>query len=325
VRRPARPPVLLVGLIPAGAAAEPDWSPIEYREGTGCGLFSSSRPTGASRPWAVLAILGVLVLVATALGGPPVRVAAHRGGAALWPENSLLAFRNAIALGVDLLETDVHLTADGEVVVLHDPTLERTTTGRGAVRDTRLADLAPLRLRAADGSVTGESIPTLAQVLELLGPARSVELLLEIKVDAAGQRYPGIEDKTLALVRGRGLLERTPIMGFQPETVRRVRELDPAARTVLLVTRGRVERERADPAEAVRLAREAGAAWLGINHRLLDAGVAAAARTAGIGVAAWTVNQEADIRRVVDLGVGIVISDRPDLALRLAGRPAGKP
>lgn len=267
----------------------------------------------------LLALAAIVVGVNTVAGGA-VKIAAHRGGALLWPENSLLAYRNAIALGADLLETDIHLTADDEAVVLHDPTLERTTTGRGAVRETRLADLAPLRLRGADGATTTEPIPTLTQLVDLVAGAPRVGLLLEIKVDPGGRRYPGIEEKALALVRGRGLLERTWIMGFQAETVRRVRELDPAARTVLLVARGRTERERASPAEAVSLTQAAGAGWLGINHRLLDADVVAAARRAGISVAAWTVNQEPDIRRVLDLGVDVVISDRPDLALRLAGR-----
>ena len=69
------------------------------------------------------------------------RLAAHRGGARLWPENSLRAFREALALGVDLLELDVHLSADGEVVVIHDPTLDRTTTGTGPVVDRTAAEL----------------------------------------------------------------------------------------------------------------------------------------------------------------------------------------
>jgi glycerophosphoryl diester phosphodiesterase len=276
----------------------------------------------------VIGALGVVMiaaaLAASAMGGGAVQVAAHRGGALLWPENSLLAFRGALALGVDWLELDVHLTADDEVVVLHDPTLERTSTGRGAVRDMPLAALASVRLRAADGAATDEPVPTLAQVLDLLGPARA-GLLLEIKVDAGRRRYPGIEERCLALLRARGLLDRTLVMAFEPETVRRVGELEPAARTVLLVSRGRTQRERADPAAAVQLAREAGAAWLGINHRLLDATVVAATRQAGVSLAAWTVNQEADIRRVLELGVDLVISDRPDLALRLAGRPARTP
>jgi glycerophosphoryl diester phosphodiesterase len=263
--------------------------------------------------------MAAVVLGVGAVSGGGVQVAAHRGGALLWPENSLLAFRSALALGADWLETDVHLTADGQVVVLHDPTLERTTTGRGAVHDVPLAGLSTLRLRAADGTPTDEPVPTLAQVLEVLAGARA-GLLLEIKVDGAGRRYPGIEEACLALVRARGLLGRTLVMAFQADTVRRVRELEPAARTVLLVGRGRTQRERADAAEAVRLAREAGAAWLGINHRLLDPAVVAAAREAHVAVAAWTVNQEPDIHRVLELGVDLVISDRPDLALRLTGR-----
>ena len=78
-------------------------------------------------------LAGLLVLVALespAGSGPATLIAAHRGGAALWPENSLLAFREALALGVDALEFDLHMTADGEVVVLHDPTLDRTSTAR---------------------------------------------------------------------------------------------------------------------------------------------------------------------------------------------------
>src|SRR5207244_5808354 len=85
------------------------------------------------------------------------RIAAHRGGAALWPENSLLAFRNAIALGSDLLEFDVHLAAGGAVAVIHDATLERTTDGRGPVASMTAADLRRRGLTAPGGAATGES------------------------------------------------------------------------------------------------------------------------------------------------------------------------
>jgi glycerophosphoryl diester phosphodiesterase len=268
---------------------------------------------------AVALLLALLPLGTSIAGGPAALVAAHRGGAALWPENSLLAFRSALALGVDALEFDLHLTADGEVVVLHDPTLDRTSTGNGSVRDLKLANLADIRLKTREGAVTGERVPTFAQVLDLVAPT-SAEILPEIKVDANRQRYDGIEEKVLALIRARGLMARTTIQAFQVETIRRVRELEPKARTMLLVARGDVERDRARPAEAVRRARELGATDLGMNHRLLDADVMSAARAAGIRVSAWTVNEEADIRRMIDLGVDVVMSDRPDLAKRLTGR-----
>jgi glycerophosphoryl diester phosphodiesterase len=264
--------------------------------------------------------LVALVVAVTAEAGSAVQIAAHRGGALLWPENSVRAFRNALALGADLLEIDVHLTSDGEVVVIHDPTLERTSTGTGAVGAARLADLSHVRLRARDGAVTDEPVPTLAQVLDLLRPAFA-ELLLEIKVDAARQPYAGIEEKTLALVSAKGLRERTVVMAFEPDTLRRVRALDAGLRTTMLVSRSRVERERATPATIVGWATEVGATSLGVDHRILDAALVTAARQAGLRLAAWTVNAEPDIRRVLGHGVDIVISDRPDLALLLTGRP----
>ncbi|MBI1735609.1 MAG: glycerophosphodiester phosphodiesterase [Candidatus Rokubacteria bacterium] len=274
------------------------------------------------RDWCRAAVLGVLGagMRARAASSAPAKrplVAAHRGGALLWPENSLTAFRNALGLGVDFLETDVHLTSDGEVVIVHDATLDRTTTGSGPVRAAALGDLARLRLRGADGAPTGDGVPTLGTVLDLM-PGHRTELLLEIKVGADGQRYPGIEEKALALVKARGLLARTLVMGFHAPTVRRIRELEPATRTVLLVGRARIDRQGASFADAVRWTVDAGANVVGIQHTALDASVVSAARAAGLRVAAWTVNEEPDLRRAVELGVDVVISDRPDLALRLA-------
>src|SRR5262245_65109281 len=101
----------------------------------------------------------------------PTRYVAHRGGAAQWPENSLTAFRNAIGLGARVLELDVHLAGDGTVAVIHDPTLDRATSGHGPVGRATAADLARVRLRGRDGSFTDDHVPTLDEVLALAGPA----------------------------------------------------------------------------------------------------------------------------------------------------------
>jgi glycerophosphoryl diester phosphodiesterase len=220
---------------------------------------------------------------------------------------------------VDLVETDVHLTADGEAVVIHDPTLDRTTTGQGPVRDLRRPALAALRLRGLDGQPTQEPLPTLRQLLALLRPARA-GLLLEIKVGPDRRPYPGIEEAVLALLAETGLAPRTRVMAFEPETLARIRALDPGIETVWLVSRRTLEVAGRSAAEIVPWAVQAGVRHLGIEHRLLDERIAAAARSAGLGVGAWTVNEEADIRRVVALGVDVVITDRPDLALRVLGR-----
>ena len=209
-----------------------------------------------------------------------------------------------------LVETDAHMTSDGEIVVIHDPTLDRTTMGRGAISELATTDVTAARLKDRAGRTTDERVPTLAQLLDLLAPQRA-QLLLEIKVDARNRRYPGIEEKALALLRSRRMAERTLVMAFEPETVARVRELDPAIRTVLLVGRRQGARDAVQQATALR------ANVIGYDFRLLDADLVAATRTAGLKVAAWTVNEETDIRRIVGLGVDVVISDRPDLALRL--------
>ena len=247
----------------------------------------------------------------TSVTGLAILVAAHRGGALLWPENSLLAFGNALGLGVDAVETDVHMTSDGEIVVIHDPTLDRTTTARGAIAGLTSAEVTAARLKDRAGRTTDERVPTFAQLLDLLAPGRA-QLLLEIKIDARGTRYPGIEEKALALLRARRMAERTLVMAFEPETVRRVRELDPAIRTVALVWR------RQGVRASVRQALALGASAIGYDFRHLDADRVAATRKAGLMVGAWTVNEESDIRRVIELGVDVVISDRPDVALRLA-------
>src|SRR6476661_6646909 len=114
-----------------------------------------------------------------------ISILGHRGGAALWPENSLAGFRNAIALGVDAVELDVHCSRDGEIMVIHDNTLERTTHGTGFVQDRTSAELAMTRLRDTD-----EAVPTLEAVLDVFEPG-STELFVELKTDAGGRAYPG--------------------------------------------------------------------------------------------------------------------------------------
>ncbi len=265
-----------------------------------------------------LVALSVLSAGAGLAQGPP-QIAAHRGGAALAPENSLRAFRQALALGVDYLEFDLHMTRDGEVVVIHDATLDRTTTGRGAVRDVTRAELGAARLRARDGSVTDEPVPTFAELLALAAPS-GVGILPEIKAAPGREPYEGLEEKVLALLRLHAMLGRTTVQAFESRTIVRLRVLEPGVKTMLLVGRGRVEHERAAPRDAVRWAKALGATDLGMDHHLIDAGVVVAAQTAKIRLSAWTVNEPADLRRMADLGVDVVMTDDPELAQRLFGR-----
>ncbi len=255
----------------------------------------------------------------------------HRGGAALWPENSLTAFRNALALGARILELDVHLTADGEVAVIHDPTLERTSDGRGSIARCTAADLRRARLRDAGGALTDDCVPILDEVLALAMPT-GVTLLVEVKtpgpavryerrvgrvVAAPGPRYEGLEKRVLGLLDAAGLAQRSFIMAFNPAVLTEIRALAPAQPTALLVDREHVAESGARSTETVAWAMEAQANFLGLHHTLCDAEVVEAARAAGIAVGVFTVNDEEAMRRLAGFGVDVIISDRADLVARL--------
>jgi glycerophosphoryl diester phosphodiesterase len=265
------------------------------------------------------------------VGGRP-RFAAHRGGAALWPENSLAAFAGALALGIDLLELDVHLSADGEVVVIHDPTLERTTEGTGTVRAQPAAALRRLRLRGRDGALGEDRVPLLDDVLGLAARA-GVELLVELKGpafsvryarDAAGQLqtvpgplYEGLEARVLARLAAADMTARAAVMAFNPAVLATVRTLAPAQRTTLLVARDHVERAAARAVDTVEWAVRLGVTDLGLEHTLIDSDVVEAAHARGLVLGAWTANDEGALRRLATLGVDLITTDRPDLAVRI--------
>lgn len=263
----------------------------------------------------VAAVLGTAAATAQGMIAPV--FAAHRGGALLWPENSLLAFRNALALRADYLELDVHVTRDGEVVVIHDPTLDRTTTGTGPVRERTLAELQALRLKDRSGAVIEEGVPTLEQVV-MLAAAGKRQMLLEIKVDERRQRYPGVEEKVFAILDRHRFTPFAIVMAFEAETWRRVRQLRPDARAGALYSARMLPSMAVEP--ELEALRQAGVTFVGLNQALVNAEVAKQVRLAGLTLGVWTVNERDAIARFINEGVGVVITDRPDLAKELLGR-----
>lgn len=261
------------------------------------------------------AVLGTVTAAAPDMIAP--LFAAHRGGAALWPENSLLAFGNALALGADYLELDVHLSRDGQVMVIHDATLERTTTGSGPVRERTAAELGALFLKDRSGAVTAEPVPTLDQVVALAAAGKR-QMLLEIKTDEQKRRYPGIEEKVFAVLDRHRFTPFAIVMSFEAETWRRVHQLRPDARV------GALYSARMLPATGIELElqslHQAGVTFVDLEQRMVTAGIARQARLAGLTLGVWTVNERDAIERFVGHGVGVVITDRPDLAKAVLGR-----
>ena len=245
---------------------------------------------------------------------PKPEIVAHRGGAGLWPENSLTAFREVRSLQVDQVEMDVHLTADGELAVIHDPLLDRTTNAQGPIRArTRgeLKGISPIGL--------AEGVVFLDEALDLLAPT-GLRLQIEIKIDQNGKRYSGIEEKTIAAVRERGLLDRVIFGSFQPETVVRLRELAPETTRCGFVG-SRAAQKAGGVVPATRIMADAGARYIGFQHTIANKEALDAARDLGLSVGVWTVNDRADLDRWVRQPVDFITTDRPDLAL--AARDGG--
>ncbi len=159
---------------------------------------------------------------------------AHRGVSGEAPENTLAAFKAAAESGAHGIELDVQLTKDGQIVVIHDETIDRTTNGTGYVKD-----MAWEQLRTYDAgswfhpSFQGESIPSLEEVLDVV-TAHHDSMIINIELKNDQIDYPQLEEKVLELLNEKGMIEQTIISSFNPESLKRVRELDPDIETGFL-------------------------------------------------------------------------------------------
>jgi len=226
---------------------------------------------------------------------------AHRGASGRAPENTHAAFAAALDLGAEAIELDCQLSADGELVVIHDETLDRTTDGRGPVGDRSAAELARLDAGSWFGSeFRGERIPRLPDVLAQLRD--HVTLNIEIK---SARDLGLIEPKLAALIAAERAAEWVVFSSFHPEGVRNMRAAAPWARLGVLCDR--------DPLpDGLALAIELGAELLIPGRRWVDGRVVAAAHAHGLDVWVWTVNEPGEMRRLIALGVDAIFSDYPE-------------
>lgn len=244
----------------------------------------------------------------------------HRGARNIWAENGLTGFREVLRLGVAGVEFDIHPSADGELVVIHDPTLDRTTEGQGPVVARNAAELTRIALK--DGG--GDRIPLLEQVLDILAPA-GIELHIEIKVDAAGKPYPRLERQALEAVARRALGKRAVLTSFAPEVLAELRRLAPEQR--LLASINLPSAEKLGGVEAALRRFEAlGVELIAVEKTLLAERLAFFLdRVGGPRLVAWVVNEPPDIERWLAAPIGAITSDRPDrvIAAMTRDRPVG--
>lgn len=236
-----------------------------------------------------------------------VEIIGHRGAPRYAPENTLPSFENAIALGADRLECDVHLTYDGEPVVIHDETLERTTNGAGRVGDFTLAELR--KLNAGAGAV----IPTLGDYIAI-GQQHNVGLLIELK---SPHLYPGVEERVLADLEAANYLHRTILQSFDFDSLRRLRQLRPTAKLGALY--GLSLDTTWPPADADFVCPPA-------ELVALNPGLVRTAHQQGRGVFCWFNTPASDTvllhRFLLAFGVDGLITDDPQVACQALRRPA---
>jgi len=239
-------------------------------------------------------------------------IAGHRGARDLWPENSLLGFRNLRGLGADAVEFDIHQSVDGELVVIHDPLLDRTTYDSGPVGVRTLRQLTATRLRDAGE----ECIPTLDAVLDVFDDS-SLELHIEIKTDAFGNPYPGIEVRLVDAVKRRGLERRAVLTCFVPDAVEIVRQLCPQARVLVSLDRRSAEMMGGISPALARLAAIPDCI-VAIEKSLLMLTLPLALKVLGRDrLGAWVTNEPKDIAHWLAQPVRQITTDRPDLALNI--------
>jgi glycerophosphoryl diester phosphodiesterase len=254
------------------------------------------------------------------LDGPRPRLFGHRGASADFPENTLPSFQAALEAGADRLELDVHGTRDGHVVVFHDATLDRTTDGAGPIQRLSLAELRALdaghRFRAPDGSYPhrgrGVRIPTLAELLEAIP---EVPLNIEVK-----QGEPAIEAEVVAILDRYRARERALLTAERAPLLARIRAAAPGVVTGMAAEEAFEFLSRhGDPTY-----RPAGAA-LQVppsydGFEVVTAQFVAAAHALGLEVHCWTINEEAEMERLLDLGVDGIMTDTPARAAAVLRR-----
>ena len=156
----------------------------------------------------------------------------HRGGASLAPENTLACYRKGIEAGADMIEIDIHLTRDGHVVVCHDESVDRTTDGKGLIRELTLDEIRQLHIVDRNGQQTNERIPTLEEVFQLFQEVRSngnpCKLLIEIK--RTRNIYQGLEEKLLEQIYQNKASEWVTVQSFNDFALEHIHELDPCIR-----------------------------------------------------------------------------------------------
>lgn len=241
-----------------------------------------------------------------------VQIFAHRGFSGYYPENTMLAFQKVAEETVaDGIELDIQLTKDGEIVIMHDEMLDRTTNGSGWLKDHTLEELKMLSVGVnVKGFFPRQTIPTLREYFTWL---KTTKLITNIELKTSYFEYEGIEEKLIAMVKEFGLEDQIWYSSFNHYTVARIKKLMPEAKCGLLTDTWLMN--------IGEYAASQGAA--SVNARTYfcaNEGVAADLHAHNIALQAWTPNDAEMMQELVDAGVDVLITNYPDIAAKVLGR-----
>ena len=290
----------------------------------------------------VLALVAAVAIVLVLLAKPAVAcpaclrdlprplVIAHQGGEELWPSNTMYAYERAVALGVDMLEMDMHVTADGVLVLMHDEAVDRTTDGSGAIEDMTLAELKALDAGydwTPDGGQTypyrGQGI-TAATVEELFQAFPDMPMTIEIKLV---QDLP-VAEPFCQLIRQYNMQDKVLVASFHQDALDEFRAACPEVSTSATQNEvidffvrhfAHLGATYSPQAQAVQAPEYRSGIHVLTPRFVRDA------HQRGMDVHVWTVNEPADMQRMIDLGVDGIITDYPDRLLELLGRGSAAP
>ena len=238
------------------------------------------------------------------------KVLAHRGFSGNYPENTMLAFRKAIEAGADGIELDIHESRDGQLVIIHDENLVRTTGIDGIVSDFTLAELTRTRASRTKSDAFDTPIPSFEEFCEF---ASNGSFITNVEIKTNNQWYQDIERKAIDMVRAYGLQDRIIFSSFNWISVMRARQLAPEIQCGFLYADNK-------HLHLAPQTKDAGIQFMHPDFALLDDAIVAECKKNGIGLNVWTINEESQMRRLIDWDVDSAITNYPDMCLRLLGR-----
>lgn len=232
------------------------------------------------------------------------KIIAHRGFSGAYPENTMIAFEKAVEQGMEGIELDIHLSKDGEVVVAHDETLRRVAGIDRAIADMTAQELAQTEIHGGNLCLTARGVPTLREYFRFI---KDKDVFTNIELKTGIVRYEGIEEKTMALVDEFSLREKVLFSSFNHRSLRCIKNIAPQMGCACLVM---CHLDRAGA-----YARERGYQWINPHFTFINEETVAEMNAEGIGAQVWTVDDEKMMRRLMELEVYAVITNRPDKAL----------